>query len=370
MTKIRFFQDAVRNATSVASDIKASQKKIIGYMCSYAPEELILAAGFHPFRLFSSKTDIILAENHLQSYCCSLVRGVLEDNLSGRLDFLDGTVFPHTCDSIQRLSDIWRINPRHTFFWDVTLPVKLNTESSKAYMIEVLNKFKSELEKASGRTISDDEIEESFEIYNLIRRSLSRINLLRSKNPGVIRSSDFYALVKGSMIMDRRTAAEKLQAIADDLEKQEIGEDKGKRIVLSGSICDSQDIYSILESAGAFVCGDDMCTGQRWFDGEIDSGPDPIAAMADRYMNRIICPAKHIDIDARIENIIHLADKKDADGVIFILLKFCDPHAFDYPDIKEALDGKGIKNILIELDDQQQNLGQLSTRIESFIQII
>ena len=87
-----------------------SGRKIVGTFCSYAPEEFIIAAGAHPFRIFGTGEKARLAESHLQSYCCSLVRGALEDALGGRLAFLDGVVFPHTCDTIQRLSDIWRLN--------------------------------------------------------------------------------------------------------------------------------------------------------------------------------------------------------------------------------------------------------------------
>ncbi len=53
-----------------------------------------------------------------------------------------------------------------------------------------------------------------------------------------------------------------------------------------------------------------------------------------------------------------------------MLLKFCDPHAFDYPYLKEYLDKENIPNLMIEMDDQQQNLGQLSTRLETFSQMI
>lgn len=370
MEEIQFFHDAVQDVSAVAEGIKKSQKQIIGSMCSYAPEELIYAAGFHPLRLFSSKSDILMTENHLQAYCCSLVRGVLEDSLTGRLDFLDGAVFPHTCDSVQRLSDIWRLNSSYKFFWDVILPVKLHTQSAKAYMINVLHKFKKELEDASGKPVSEDDLKEAIRIYNQIRKNLSRIQEMRAEHPGVIRNVDFYALVKGAMLVDRKQAAGKLQEIADKLEKLSVPENAGRRILLSGSICDIPDIYTMLEESGALVVGDDLCTGQRWFDGEIRETEDPIAAIAERYMSRVICPAKHLDIDARIKNIVRIAKETRADGVIFILLKFCDPHAFDYPDLKDALDREGIKNILIELDDQQQNLGQLSTRIESFIHMI
>jgi len=80
--------------------------------------------------------------------------------------------------------------------------------------------------------------------------------------------------------------------------------------------------------------GDDLCTGQRWFEGLTQVDIHPLTALAERYMDRMVCPAKHITSQARGENIIALAPKNRADGVIFALLKFCDSHAFDYPYLK------------------------------------
>ena len=370
MKEIKIFHDAAKDVSVIAEKIKIKHKKIIGYLCSYAPEELIYAAGFHPMRLFSSKSDILLAENHLQAYCCSLVRGVLEDSLSGRLDFLDGTVFPHTCDSIQRLSDIWRMNGRYEFFADVILPAKLNTQSARTYMVDVLTRFKKDLETATGKKITDADLQESIKKFNLIRSNLSKIYALQSKKPGIIKGTDLYAIVKGSMMMDRDEVADLLPVIVGNLKNMDIPEKSGKRIVISGSICDSPDIYASIEKAGGVIVGDDLCTGQRWFEGEILDDKNPINAIAARYMDRMICPAKHVTPTIRGENLISLARKNKADGVIFMLLKFCDPHAFDYPYLKDFLDRKGIKNLLIEMDDQQQNLGQLSTRFETFIHMI
>jgi benzoyl-CoA reductase/2-hydroxyglutaryl-CoA dehydratase subunit BcrC/BadD/HgdB len=126
----------------------------------------------------------------------------------------------------------------------------------------------------------------------------------------------------------------------------------------------------MLETSGAVIVGDDLCTGQRWFEGRILENKDPITAIAERYMDRIVCPAKHMNPVARGENIVALARKNRAEGVVFMLLKFCDPHAFDYPYLKECLDNEGIKNMLIEMDDQQENSGQLSTRLETFVHMI
>ena len=375
MQEIKIFHDALNDIPVMLSRIRAKnkekKKKIIGHLCSYTPEEIIHAAGFHPLRLFSSKSDIVLAENHLQAYCCSLVRGVLEDSLSGRLDFLDGTVFPHTCDSIQRLSDIWRMNKKYSFFADVVLPVKLNTKSSKTYMVDVLTKFKKEIETATGIKITNEDLYASIKTFNVIRKNLSKIYELQSKKPGIIKGSDLYALVKGSMIMDRDEVASLLPVIAAKFKKMKAPEKQGKRIIISGSICDSPDIYTAIEEAGGIVVGDDLCTGQRWFEGEVDAkNKNPVNAIADRLMTRITCPAKHAGTVARGEHIVSLAKKNKADGVIFMLLKFCDPHAFDYPYLKEFLEKQNIKTILIEIDDQQQSAGQLSTRFETFMHMI
>jgi benzoyl-CoA reductase/2-hydroxyglutaryl-CoA dehydratase subunit BcrC/BadD/HgdB len=65
-----------------------------------------------------------------------------------------------------------------------------------------------------------------------------------------------------------------------------------------------------------------------------------------------------------------MAENTQAQGVIFVLLKFCDPHAFDFPYIKELLDRAGIPSLLLEIEDQQTTLEQLKTRIEAFIELL
>ena len=92
----------------------------------------------------------------------------------------------------------------------------------------------------------------------------------------------------------------------------------------------------------------------------------PVTAIAQRYIERPVCPAKHAGIDMRAENLVRTVRDCRADGVVFLLLKFCDPHAFDYPYIKEALDREKIPSLLLEIEDQTQAGGQLETRLETF----
>ena len=351
---------------------KEEQKRpVIGYLCSYAPEEIMLAAGALPYRIFGSGRQINLADSHLQAYSCSLVRGAMEDVLAGELDFLDGTVFPHTCDSIQRLSDIWRMNAGLSFHLDVVLPVKLDSDISKDYMTRVLRTFREDLVQALGARITDEDIRSAAMVGNGLRECLRGIYEVRKQNEGLINGSELLAVAKGCMMMDRHEALGLLKELQAGLDqKKSLPESGKKRIVLAGGLCNMPDIFGAIEDAGGMVIDDDICTGSRYADGSVDLDGDIFEALADRYMNRAVCPAKHAGLYTRGEHLIEKVRKGRADGVVFTYLKFCDPHAFDYPYIKSMLDDEGIPSLLIELEDSAPSEGQFLTRCEAFIEML
>lgn len=370
MQKLKQFQDIAADPIAYATHWKAkTQGRVIGYFCSYVPEEIIWAAGVLPYRILGAGGTISRADEHLQAYSCSLVRGALDDALTGQLDFLDGAVFPHTCDSIQRLSDIWRLNTGFDFHLDLVLPVKLNTQSAENYMLAVIKKFRSDLAAELNVKITNGKLKKAILTLNQIRSHLRRLYEIRSAFPGSIRSSDVHAIVKASMVMDRDEFSEKLSEIVEWLEgrKHEPWSEK-KRLVLTGGICSMPDIYPEIEDAGGAVVWDDFCTGSRYFEGTVDPEGDPLNSIGQRYFNRIVCPAKHRDSFSRATDLIKMVENTQAEGVIFILLKFCDPHAFDYPYIKTLLDRSGISSMLLEIEDQQTSMAQLRTRLEAFIE--
>lgn len=369
----RRFHEIANNPYDQAGQWKReTSKKVIGYLCSYTPEEIIDAAGALPFRIFGSEVSIAHADGHLQAYCCSLAKGSLEEALAGRLHFLDGAVFPHTCDTIQRLSDIWRLNAGFPFHFDVVLPAKLNSESSFQYLVAVLRRFKNDLERTLEIEITDDDLRLSIRLFNRIRKALEELYSMRSENPGIISGSEVSAVLKAAMMMDRTDFLSCIDRLLSQMkhEKRATDNNRRKRIIFSGGICNQPDIYSIIEESGGAVIWDDLCTGTRYFGGQIDEAIDPVEAIAKRYFERLICPTKHCDITNRGEHIVALANDHKADGVIFLFQKFCDPHAFDYPYLKQFLDREGIPNMLLELEGQISATGQLRTRLEAFVEMI
>jgi bcr-type benzoyl-CoA reductase subunit C len=371
--KLKLFYDVSNDPSKYAKFWKEKNKNnVIGYFCSYTPEEIILASGALPFRIFNTGHSTPLADAHLQAYSCSLVRGALDNALSGELDFLRGTVFPHTCDSIQRLSDIWRLNAGFDFHLDVVLPVVVNTDNALAYMVDVLKKFCRDLGKALGIEIIDGQIISAVEIYNNIRYNLKKLHEMRIQNPELLSATDLNAIRKSGMIMDRSDFLTSLSELIENLAgmSQENMIEKKKRIILAGGLCNMPEIFTTIETAGGIVISDDFCTGTRYYDGLIDTENEIIEAIAKRYLKRISCPAKHSGLYSRGEHIVNLVKESQADGVIFLHLKFCDPHAFDFPYIKSMLEKEDIPSLLFEIEDQLQSEEQVKTRCEAFMEML
>lgn len=370
MESLNTFRHAADDPHGYAEGLKAQGKRIIGYFCSYTPEEIIHAAGVHPLRLFGAKDDTAAADAHLQAYCCSLVRGALADALSGRLGYLDGAVFPHTCDSIQRLSDIWRLNTSFRFFADVVLPVKLTTASSLTYFEDVLNKFREDLEQGFSLTISQEALRSSIRTFNSIRSSLKALYRMHADPGSPLSAGDLNTVVRGAMVLDRNEAAKRLDELVSRGRGLNAPDGSAKRLMLVGSVCEHPDIYHLIGRAGGDVVWDDLCTGSRYFEGLISEEGDPIGAIARRYFERSICPAKHSSVTGRGDNLVGLAREHGVQGVIFLQLKFCDPHSFDYPYLKDTLDRAGIPNMLLEIEAQLPPEGQMLTRFETFIHML
>jgi len=346
---------------------KNNQSKVIGYPCAYTPEELLYAGGMLPFRIFSSGGAGVQADTHLQPHCCSRVKGILEDGLSGRLGFLDGMVFSHTCDAMQRLSDIWRLNLNLGYHADVLVPVKLETGSAGKYMLAVFQAFRREIEKKMGVQISHDRLTAALDTYTRLKGYIRRAYDLRMKHPGAISATDIQAITRAAVVMDRDEFVEMMPPVIEQLDSGgDAPADKKKRLILSGSVCDAVDLYTIIDGAGGLVVGDDFCTGAGYFASKFVPAEDPLESIAAAYLERLICPAKHSDLFARGRQMVELVNSQHADGVIFVLLKYCDPHAFDYPHIKSVLEKEGIPSMRLEIDGRHVDAEQVKTRCEIF----
>src|SRR4030067_2156228 len=78
---------------------KAKGGKVVGWVCIYAPEEVLHAAGILPIRIMGSPEPQSIADAYLQSNMCPFVRSCLSQGLLKEYSFLDGVMASQTCDA-------------------------------------------------------------------------------------------------------------------------------------------------------------------------------------------------------------------------------------------------------------------------------
>ena len=361
-------------------------RRAIGYLCTYVPEELIHAAGFVPIRIMPVQGAASHADSHLQTYSCSLARGCLERSFTGELDFLAGVAFGHTCDTMQCLADVWREAQGAQGKWVgwVVQPVTLTSPHAKAYLVAELRRFAAGLEEGFGIRISDEALRASIALYNRNRRLLAELVARRDGLSAVAR----WHAVNAAMLIPPEDVPQIISRPVSALQSPPSGRIP---LVLSGATLDDPALLALIEELGGQVVGDDLCNGERYSDTlvpevedpgaravdphhdpdpDLDTAfPNPWGALAERYLRRPPCPCKHSGLDSRQKHLLGLATARGAKGVIFVLKKFCDPHAWDYPPLAAALRTAGIPHLLLETEATTP-VGVLRTRIEAFLEML
>jgi benzoyl-CoA reductase/2-hydroxyglutaryl-CoA dehydratase subunit BcrC/BadD/HgdB len=297
-------------------------------------------------------------------------------------------VFPHTCDTLQSLAEIWKQQFPNFYFETVLQPTNLSSPSAKPFLIAELKRFFRSLEDFTGRSIED--LKRVIELYNEKRRLLSMFYSLRER----LSNFQFFSVVGSGFLMPVEEYNSLLGELVQLLAERGTLKLSKARLILAGSVLDDLTIPSILDELDARVVGDDLCTGSRYFDKLTTGGfdldfestklsrkaipfvrprrdhlCDTISAIADRYIERIPCPAKYKPSFRREEYLLTLVEKNGADGVVFVLQKFCDPHAFDYVLVKEKLEERGIPLLLLDIGGDLA-IGQLRTRLQAFLEMI
>jgi len=344
-------------------------RKAIGFFCPYVPEELLHAAGALPLRLMGAPIKMSHVQAHLPPNCCHLVKSSLESLLQGELDFLHGVIFSHTCDSMQGLSDIWGHQRRFPIHFNLMIPTNLDSEHSRSYLKAEMERFKDFLESRLGR-ITPQNLKASIQLFNRIREKLKEIYARRRTGFTQLPGSYFAQIIRAGYLMDRVRYLELLEELLDALPKKTEDSKDLVPIYLSGNMAHSASYFSLIEEAGAIVVQDDLCSGTRFLRLMVPEDTDPIDGLTDRYLTSFMCPSKHKGPHAHIEAILKGVQESGAKGVIFLLYKYCEPYFFDYPDLKQALESKGIPTLLLEVEDPSYSIGQLKIRIQAFVEML
>jgi len=347
--------------------------KIIGYYCTYVPEEIIHAAGMLPYRMRATgSTSSELGDAYASTTTCTFCRHALDQAMKGEYSFLDGLVTLHSCDHVARTFDAWRYgkvplpDPFYLRFLDV--PIKTDAPAVE-WMTLQLDKFKRSLEDHFQVTISDEALRRSVKTYNEKRRLLKSLYELRKKEAPPITGAEVLGICIASTSMPADEFNQLLRQSLDELKGRDGFSDYRARLLLAGGELEDPAYIRVIEELGGLVVTDMLCFGLRAFWDLVDEDSEPIAALAKRYIERISCP-RMIDYSRRLKFIRDLLGEFKADGIIVQRMKYCDNWACDGAMIRWQAKEDGTPYLILEREYLMSAVGQMRTRVQAFLETI
>lgn len=323
-------------------------RKAIGHMPIYVPRELIHAAGMRPVGIVGGgdRLEIIRGDAYFQSYICHIPRSTVELALSGRLDVLDGMLFPSICDVIRNLSGMWQLLFPDRYVRYIDVPQNFSPAVGGAFWRRELEALRDDLGRLAGKPITDEDLGRSIAVYNENRAAIRELYRARSQSPWLFPTSELYLVLRAGnvlapeehtrLLLDYLTAAPR--------EEDRRAEDRS-RVVLVGMFCEQPPLGLLvtLERAGSWIVDDDLLLGLRWLTGEVPTDGDPMGNLAQAFLEQSVETASVYSPEGRRGRwLVESVRANSAEGVIFCAPSFCDPALLEQPMLVAALDREKI----------------------------
>jgi len=364
--------DIVTRATQLFEDLRfsaarewksaAEGRKVIGYLPIYVPRELIHAADMLPLGIVGGgdQLEVIHGDAYYQSYICRIPRSTVELGVSGRLDFVDGMLFPSICDVIRNLSGMWKLMFPGVYSRYFDVPQNYIDDIGGNYYVNELAELRHDLGELRGEPISDESLRNSIAVYNENRRLVRELYAYRAEQPWQAPAAEVYLLMRAGLVLPVEQHSEMLRDYLQAARAEERPRRDNCKVVLSGVFCEQPPLNLIksLELAGCYVVDDDLLLVTRWLTQDVASDGDPLRNLALSFLHHSESTAARYEPDQeeKGQHLVRAVRRSGAEGVIFACPSFCDPALLDRPILQHVLSAEGISYIAFKY---AENSGQM-----------
>ena len=354
--------------------------KNIGWLCTYTPEEMILASGFNPIRILGSK-KLNKSESYFPINFCPYLKSGWEALLNAE-DALSAVIFTNSCDGMRRLYDTAEhyLKDMPVYMLDVPRNTDIRAKDFFASKLKDLEVF---LESLSGSVMEADRITHAIELMNRKRTLLANFSRSFFKGHTDLRISDYYKIMELSTSSQINDFVSEFEKFVDSL-----GQDGNTRsnnipeVMIIGNLITEDKLWDLLSSIDLRLVSDDLCISSRYYTTLVNNGsphqagdvtkPEKdrlLRALSERYLSKPHC-MRMADMGAKVSEIEKKVIEDNVRGVIFITLKFCDTMLYSFPLIKQALSKLKIPVLYLEIEYNNFSAGQVKTRTQAFLEML
>jgi bcr-type benzoyl-CoA reductase subunit C len=369
-TIILQMKDVINNPGEVVKSYKKRGVKVVGCFPVYCPEEIIHAAGMFPMGIWGGDTEIELSKQYLPAFACSIMQSSLEYGLKGIYDDLSAVIIPGMCDTLICMGQNWKVAVPQVEYIPLVHPQNRKLEVGIVYLKSEYNNIKKRLEEISGSVITEEKLNESIKIYNDHKKTMREFVEVAANYPNIISPLTRNTVIKSAFFMEKSEHTKLVKALISEVTKKSTEKWSGKKVLLSGIIADSEELLSILAENNIAVAADDLAQETRQFRCDVPEGTDGIDRLARYWSIFEGCSLAYDPQKKRGAIMVSEIVKKKIDGVIFCMMKFCDPEEYDYPLMKKDVEATGVPTLYLEIDQQMKNNEQARTRIQTFAEML
>ena len=346
-------QDVVKRCEALFEDLDfgavkewkaaAPGRRAIGYMPIYVPREIVHAAGMLPVGIFGGgdQIEVIQGDAYYQSYICRIPRSTVELGLTGRLDVLDGMLFPSICDVIRNLSGMWQIMFKDKYVKYFDLPQNYDDATGGAFYVHEMQTLRGDLEKLGGKPISDADLRGSIAVYNDNRKAVRELYSYRAQKPWQAPTSEVYLVLRAGAVLPPEEHTILIRQYLAETERQKRPQRDNARVVLTGSFCEQPPLGLIksIEMAGCYVVDDDFQLCQSMLLDDVSLEKEPLQALSEAFLHRSAQTSSKYDDkkENKGQHLLRQVKTRGAEGVIFAAASFCDPALLERPMLLEIL---------------------------------
>ena len=361
-------------------DEKTAGRKVVGTYCVFVPEEIVLAANATMVGLCAGADFAMDAVDQvLPRNTCALIKSTFGFKLGKVCPYLEASdmiVGENTCDGKKKAYEMFSDMVPNLYVMDIP---QMKSTAGRDLLKAEYYQFKQAMEALTGVAIDADRLRAAITTVNAKRRAMHRLAALRHADPAPISGLD--ALLANQVYFYDNPArfTEAVNKICDELE-QRIADRSGAvaagapRILVSGCpmAVPNWKLPMIVEQAGAVIVGEESCVGERGTRNLVDDSGDTVEALMDAIVDRyfrVDCAIFTPNPD-RMEHILEMAADYRADGVIHFGLQFCQPYLMESLPVEKMLKSKGLPVLRVETDYGSEDISQLQTRVEAFLELL
>lgn len=364
-------RDQVEDSTyPTVKQWRANGGKVLGHFQVYFPEEIAHACGVLPVRIRGGLADGVEASQHFGSYLCSILKTSLDLALCKHIE-LDLFVTHPICDGARNLAGIWGRNFPYKA-QVLHLPQNPNSAAASEFLRNEYLRLAEDIEEIGGDKLTDAALRASLEVYNRSRQLMRELYVIRRVTPWKLAADESLALIGMAGFLPREEFNHLIETVLPMIESRTAREHDKMRVVFEGGFCEVPP-FDMLQavSRSCFVVDDDLMIGLRWLLGDVSTVGDPVANLADAYINNSsYSPVQHDNKKPREKMLLKRVRAANAEAVILGAAKMCEPGLDEQVAYSKELDKEGIPYFVSEFEENQTNFDDISIQMETFLENI